>query len=120
GDPARLRGHAAELAGLKSDILVAAGGPSVEPLQRAAGATPIVFANVVDPVSSGFVASLARPGGNTTGFMSTEFGLGAKWLQLLKEIAPGIKRVTVLRNSPAQLGTVGAIQAVAPALGVEL
>jgi putative tryptophan/tyrosine transport system substrate-binding protein len=119
GDPDLLRRYAAELVGLKPDILVAA-GPSVEPLQRAAGAAPIVFANVVDPVASGFVASLARPGGNTTGFMSTEFGLGAKSLELLKEIAPGIRRVAVLRNSNAQLGTVGAIQAVAPALGVEL
>jgi putative ABC transport system substrate-binding protein len=119
GDPDLLRRYAAELAGLKPDILVAA-GPSVEPLQRAAGAAPIVFANVVDPVSSGFVASLARPGGNTTGVMSTEFGLGTKLPELLKEIAPGIKRVAVLRFSATGLGTVGAIQAVAPAIGVEL
>jgi putative tryptophan/tyrosine transport system substrate-binding protein len=120
GDPDRLRKYAVEMAALKPDILFAGGAPSVEPLQRAAGDTPIVFANVVDPVGAGFVASLARPGGNVTGFMSTEFGLGAKWLELLKQIAPGVKRVMVLRNSSAQLGTLGAIQAVAPSLGVEL
>src|ERR1043166_6960451 len=120
GDADRVRKHAAELVALAPDVLLAAASPAVEALQRAASTTPIVFANVVDPVSAGYVASLARPGANTTGFMSTEFAVGGKLLELLKQVAPSVKRVAVLRNSSAQLGQLGAIQAVAPSFGVEL
>ena len=83
---------------------------------------PIVFVNVTDPVGGGLVASLARPGGNATGFTQFEFGISAKWLELLKEIAPGIKRVAVIRDPTARSGggQLGAIQAVAPSLGVDV
>jgi ABC transporter substrate binding protein len=89
-------------------------------LQQATGRTPIVFAQVTDPVGSGLVESLARPGGNTTGFTAFEYGVGAKWLELLKEIAPRVTRVAVLRDLTIGIGYLAAIQAVAPALGVEL
>jgi putative tryptophan/tyrosine transport system substrate-binding protein len=94
----------------------------VTALQRATRSVPIVFANVTDPVGGGLVASLARPGGNATGFVSTEFGFSGKWLELLKEIAPRVTRVAVLRSSAvaAQIGLFGGIQSVAPSLGVEL
>ena len=92
------------------------------PLQQATRTVPIVFANVVDPVGAGFVDSLARPGGNATGFMNFEYSLSAKWLELLKQIAPGVTRAAVLRDpaNPAGIGQFGAIQAVAPSFGVEL
>ena len=92
------------------------------PLQQATRTVPIVFVIVADPVGAGFVESLARPGGNATGFTAFEYGLSAKWLELLKEIAPGVTRAAVLRD-PAMasgIGQFGAIQAVAPSLGVEV
>ena len=92
------------------------------PLLQATRTVPIVFAVVVDPVGAGFVDSLARPGGNATGFMMFEYSLSGKWLELLKQIAPGVTRVAVLRDATARLGTsqFAAIQAVAPSLGVEV
>src|SRR5262249_39215785 len=83
GDPERQRKYAAELVALAPDVILAAGSPAVAPLQQTNRSVPIVFANVIDPVGAGFVASLARPGGNTTGFMSLEFGSSGKWLELL-------------------------------------
>jgi putative tryptophan/tyrosine transport system substrate-binding protein len=93
------RRHAEELLTLAPDLIVASGGQSVAALQKITRGVPIVFANVVDPVGAGFVASLARPGGNTTGFSSFEYSLSGKWLELLKEIAPDLARVAVLRDS---------------------
>ena len=92
------------------------------PLQQATRTVPIVFAHVIDPVGAGFVASLARPGGNTTGFTNFEYGVSGKWLELLKQIAPGVTRAAVLRDptNPAGTGQWGAIQSVAPSFGVEL
>src|SRR5262249_1135381 len=94
----------------------------VSALRRATRSVPIVFTNVTDPVGGGLVASLARPGGNATGFLSTEFGFGGKWLELLKEIAPRLTHVAVIRDAAigSQTGLVGGSQSVAPALGVEL
>ena len=96
--------------------------PTVAALQGATRTVPIVFAHAVDPVGAGFVDSLARPGGNATGFVLFEYGISAKWLELLKEIAPSVARVAVLRDPAAAAGTgqFGAIQAVAPSFGVEL
>lgn len=118
----RYRSFAAELVALKPDVLVAATSPSVRALQSATRTIPIVFASVLDPVASGFVATLARPGGNTTGFALFEYGLSGKWLALLKEIGPQIKRVAVLRAASdiGSMGQLGGIQNVAPSFGVEL
>jgi putative tryptophan/tyrosine transport system substrate-binding protein len=122
GDSERYRKYAAELVALAPDILVASGGSTVPPLQQATRSVPIVFVNVVDPVGAGFVANLARPGGNATGFTSFEYGVSGKWLELLKEIVPALTRAAVLRDPtvPSGTGQLGAIQSVAPALGVEL
>jgi putative tryptophan/tyrosine transport system substrate-binding protein len=122
GDPERLRKYAAELVALAPDVILAAGSPAVAPLLEPNVSVPIVFANVIDPVGSGYVASLARPGGNATGFASVEFGLSAKLLELLKQIAPRVTRVAVLRrlSNPVGIAQFGAIQAVAPLLGIEL
>jgi putative ABC transport system substrate-binding protein len=120
GDVDRQRGLAAELVALGPDVLLAGGNGALTALQQATRTLPIVFANVIDPVGSGYVASLARPGGNATGFMSVEFGQSGKSLELLKQIAPAVRRVVVLRNPVAALGMLGAIQAVAPSFGVEL
>jgi putative ABC transport system substrate-binding protein len=104
------------------DILIGAGGTIVAALRRATKTTPIVFVNVTDPVGGGLVASLARPGGNATGFTQFEFGISAKWLEILKEAAPGIGVVAVIRDPSARSGggQLGAIQAVAPSLGVDV
>jgi putative tryptophan/tyrosine transport system substrate-binding protein len=118
-----LRRHAAELAALAPDVLVAASGTStVAPLLQATRTIPIVFVVVVDPVGAGFVASLARPGANATGFTTFEYGLSGKWLELLKQIAPGITRAAVLRDPAiaSGIGQFAAVQAMAPSLGVEL
>src|SRR5262245_973977 len=118
-----VRAHAAELVALAPDVLVAANGtPTVAPLLQATRTVPIVFVTVIDPVGAGFVASLAQPGGNATGFMDYEYSMGGKWLELLKEIAPRVTRAAVLRDPAVASGTgqFGAVQAVAPALGVEL
>jgi ABC-type uncharacterized transport system substrate-binding protein len=122
GDADRNRRYAAELLALAPDVILANGGPELTPLHQATRSVPIVFANVVDPVGSGFVASLARPSGNVTGFTSTEFGQSGKWLELLKEIAPHVTRAAVLLNRAFAAGVAqfGAIQAVAPVFGVEV
>jgi putative ABC transport system substrate-binding protein len=120
-DAAEIRRHAAELAALAPDVILAQGTSSVGPLLQATRAVPIVFVIVVDPVGAGFVASLARPGGNATGFMQFEYSLSAKWLELLKDIAPGVTRVAVLRDPTiaSGIGQFGAIQSAAPLLRIE-
>jgi putative ABC transport system substrate-binding protein len=121
GSAARFRSAAAELVALAPDVILAHGGPMTELLQQATRTTPIVFVNASDPVAAGYVESLARPGGNITGFSQREFGFAAKWLELLKQIAPNVTRAAVIRD-PSLVSTggmVGAIQAVAPSLGVE-
>ena len=118
-----LRKHAAELAASTPDVLVGASGTTtVAALLQATRTVPIVFAIVIDPVGAGFVASLARPGGNATGFLMFEYGLSGKWLELLKQIAPNVTRAAVLRDPAiaSGIGQFGAIQAVAPSLRVEL
>ena len=117
---AEIRRHAAELAALAPDVILAHGAATVGPLLEATRTVPIVFANVGDPVGMGVVASLARPGGNITGFLPHEFGFGAKWLELLKEIAPRVTRVAVLRDLTIGPAFLSAIQAVAPSFNVEL
>jgi putative ABC transport system substrate-binding protein len=120
GDSDQLRRSAAELVAFAPDVILAGGTPALVALQQASGTLPIVFANVTDPVALGLVTSLARPGGNATGFMNVEFGLSGKLLELLKQIAPMVTRVAVLRNPVSGIGQVGAIRAVAPSFGVEL
>jgi ABC-type uncharacterized transport system substrate-binding protein len=119
-DVGRFHRYAEELVALAPDAILASGTPSVQALQQVTRTLPIVFANIADPVGIGFVASLARPGGNITGFSVFEYGLSGKWLELLKEIAPRVTRVAVLRDLTIGLGQLGAIQSVAPSLGVEL
>jgi putative tryptophan/tyrosine transport system substrate-binding protein len=121
-DAAEIGRHAAELAALAPDVILAQGASTVGPLLQATRSVPIVFPVVADPVAAGFVDSLARPGGNATGFMNLEYGMGGKWLELLKEIAPGVMRVAVLRNAatPSGVAQFGVIQAVAPSLRVEV
>jgi putative ABC transport system substrate-binding protein len=122
GDAERIRKYAAELIALSPDVILAATSLSVAALQQVTRTIPIVFVQLIDPVSGGFVASLARPGGNTTGFTVFEYGISGKWLELLKEIAPSITRAAVIRDAAvaAQIGQLGAIQSVAASLGVEL
>jgi ABC-type uncharacterized transport system substrate-binding protein len=117
-----LRKYAAELVALAPDVILAHSSASVVPLLKATRTVPIVFTIVADPVGAGYVESLARPGGNATGFTNFEYSIGGKWLELLKEIAPGVTRAAVLRESAiaAGPGQFGAIQALAPSLGVEL
>src|SRR5947209_19487046 len=116
------RKFAAELIALAPDVILAACGPVVGPLLQATRSVPIVFTQTPDPVAAGFVASLARPGGNATGFTTSEYGTSAKWLELLKEIAPGVTRVAVLRDPtiPAGIGQFASIQSAAQSFGVEL
>ncbi|HWX30496.1 MAG TPA: ABC transporter substrate-binding protein, partial [Steroidobacteraceae bacterium] len=111
-----------ELISLKPDVLFASSGAVVTTLQQVTRTVPIVFVTVIDPVGGGWVASLARPGGNATGFASHDFSLSGKWLELLKEVAPRVTRVAVIRDPsvPAGSGGFAAIQTVAPSLGVEL
>jgi putative tryptophan/tyrosine transport system substrate-binding protein len=121
--PDDIRRHATELAALAPDVLVAANGtPTLAPLLQATRTVPIVFVNVIDPVGAGFVASLAQPGGNATGFTIFEYSMSGKWLELLKEIGPRVTRAAVVRDAAVAsgIGQFGAIQAVAPSLGVEL
>jgi len=122
GDAALARKYAAELVTLAPDVILAIGGAHMGPLLQASRTVPIVFVIVPDPVGSGFVRSLARPRGNATGFMQFEYGLSAKWLDLLKEIAPSVTRAVVLWDPavPAGIGQFAVIQSVAPSLGVEL
>jgi putative ABC transport system substrate-binding protein len=121
GDADLIRKHAAELAVLAPDAIVAV-GTATGPMLQATRIVPIVFVFVPDPVGSGFVDSLSRPGGNATGFLMLEYSLCGKWLELLKEIAPGLKRVAVLWDpaNPAGIGQFAVIQSVAPSLGVEV
>jgi ABC-type uncharacterized transport system substrate-binding protein len=120
GDAGRFRRYAEELLALAPDVILASATPSVQALRQVSRTVPIVFANVGDPVALGFVDSLARPGGNTTGFTPYEFGFAAKWLELLKEIAPRVTRVAVLRDLTIGPAHLSAIQAVAPSFNVEL
>jgi ABC-type uncharacterized transport system substrate-binding protein len=122
GDAERIRKSAAELAALTPDVIVAAGSASVAAMLQATRTVPIVFAIVPDPVGSGFVNSLSRPGGNATGFMQFEYSLSGKWLELLKQIAPGVTRAAVLWDPAitAGIGQFAVIQSVAPSVGVEV
>jgi putative tryptophan/tyrosine transport system substrate-binding protein len=117
-----IRKHAAELAALAPDVILANGSVVVTPLLQATRTVPIVFVVVPDPVGAGFVDSLARPGGNATGFVQFEYGLSGKWLELLKEVAPRLTRAAVLRDAaiPSGTGQFGAIQSVAPSVGLEV
>jgi putative tryptophan/tyrosine transport system substrate-binding protein len=121
-DADRERRYAAELVALAPDVILAAGTLGVTALQHVTSTLPIVFVGVGDPVGAGVVDRLARPGGNTTGFMVYEYSLSGKWLELLKEIAPSVTRAAVLRDpdSPAGIGMFSAIQAAARPLGVEV
>jgi putative ABC transport system substrate-binding protein len=121
-DAERIRKHAGELVALAPDVLLAAGTPTVSALQHVTRTVPIVFVGVADPVGGGLVASLASPGGNTTGFTVYEYAISGKWLELLKEAAPRIQRAAILRDSDtiAGGGQFGAIQSLAPTLGVEV
>jgi putative ABC transport system substrate-binding protein len=116
------RTYAAELVALAPELILTAGIPAVAALQRATRTVPIVFVNTVDPVGAGLVDSLAEPGGNVTGFTLYEYGISAKWLELLKEVAPQLKRVAVLRDADISsgIGQLAVIQAAAPSFGVEV
>ena len=122
GDIDRTRKHAMELAASAPDVIFATGGPAVEQLLKATRAVPIVFAFTPDPVGAGLVESLSQPGGNATGFLQFEYSLSGKWLELLKQIAPGVTRAAVLRDPAitAGIGQFAVIQSVAPSLGVEV
>ena len=122
GSADNARKYAAELVALAPDVILAGGGSTVVQLLQATRAVPIVFANVPDPVGAGFVDSLARPGGNATGFTNFEYSISGKWLELLKEIAPGVTRAAVLRDAAitAGVGQFAVIQSVAPSLGMDV
>jgi putative tryptophan/tyrosine transport system substrate-binding protein len=122
GDSAATRKYADELVALAPDVILTAGAATLTPLLQTTRSVPIVFVLVADPVGAGLVDSLARPGGNATGFMALEYGLGGKWLELLKEIAPGVRRVGVMRDPATSvgIGLFGAIQSAAPSVGVEI
>ena len=120
GDGEFLRRRAAELVALAPDLILVNGNSPLTPLLQATRQVPVVFVNVIDPVGAGFVASLARPGGNATGFTLLEFGMSGKWLELLKQLAPGVKRVVVLRDAATSSGIAqfAVLSAAAHALGV--
>jgi putative ABC transport system substrate-binding protein len=122
GDANRIRQYAAELVSLKPDVILAAGGSHVGPLQQITSTIPIVFVQVTDPVGGGFVNSLSKPGRNATGFTVFDFDIGGKWLELLKQVAPSVTRVAVLRDpaNPSGAGLFGAIQALSPSQRVEV
>ncbi|HEY1364174.1 MAG TPA: ABC transporter substrate-binding protein, partial [Xanthobacteraceae bacterium] len=122
GDRERHQRNAAEMVGLGPDVIFVHGSAIMGPLQQATRTIPVVFVSVSDPIAGGFVASLAKPAGNATGFTSTDYSMSGKWLELLKQVAPQVTRVGVVRD-PRQVsggGQLGAIQAVAPLLGVEV
>jgi ABC-type uncharacterized transport system substrate-binding protein len=122
GVAADLLTHATELVAFAPDVILASGSSALIPLQQVTRTVPIVFVHVPDPVGGGFVDSLARPGGNATGFLMSEYGLSGKWLELLKEIAPGVTRAAIIRDPALSsgIGQFAAIQSVAPLLGVEV
>jgi len=122
GDPERIRRYAAELVALAPGVILAVASATTGPLLQATHTVPVVFVQVAEPVGAGFVETLSRPGGNATGFMLYEYGIGAKWLELLREIVPGVKRVAFLQTFAvaAGPGQFGAMQALAPSLGVEV
>jgi putative ABC transport system substrate-binding protein len=122
GDAALERKFATELVTLTPDVILASASPTVAALQAVTRTVPIVFAGIVDPVAAGYVESLARPGGNATGFTVYEYSISGKWLELLKQVAPQVTRVVVLRESgiAAGPGLFGAMQALAPSFGLEL
>jgi putative ABC transport system substrate-binding protein len=122
GDAKDIRKYAAELVALAPDVILTTGSATVGPVQQLTRTVPIVFTSVPDPVGAGFVDSLSRPGGNATGFIAFEYGMSAKWLELLKEIAPRVTRVAVIRDPAIAAGTgqFGAVQSVAPSFGVEV
>ena len=121
-NPADVRKRAAEVVALAPDVILAFGAVTVGPLLQETRIVPIVFPLAADPVGAGLVASLARPGGNATGFMSYEYSTSGKWLELLKQIAPGVTRAAVVRdrNTPSGIGQFGVVQALAPSLRVEV
>src|SRR5882672_1398857 len=122
GDAERARTYAAELVALAPDLFLTSGASTTGAILPATRTVPVVFVGAADPVGAGFVDSLARPGGNVTGFTSYEYSMSGKWLELLKEMAPGMKRVAVLRDPAisAGIGQFGSIQTAAPSFGVEL
>lgn len=122
GDVASMRVYATELVALAPEVVLVFGTAAMRPMLQATRSIPIVFANVADPVGAGFVESLARPGGNATGFMQFEYSLAGKWPELLREIAPGVKRAAVLRDADLSsgIGQFAVIQAMAPSLGIEV
>jgi putative tryptophan/tyrosine transport system substrate-binding protein len=122
GEADRIRQNAAELVALAPDVIMTVGSITVAPIQQATRTIPIVFTNVADPVGAGIVQSLARPGGNATGFTNFEYSMSGKWVELLKQIAPHVRRAAVLRDptAAAGIGQFAAIQGVAQSLGVEL
>ena len=122
GEGAQGRKYAAELVALAPDVILASGGSIVGPLLQATHTVPIVFTQTPDPVGAGFVDSLARPGGNATGFSAFDYSVGGKWLDLLKQIAPGVTRVAVIRDpgTPQGIGQFSAVQSLAPSLGLEV
>ena len=122
GDSKLYRKYAPELVALNPDVTVVVGGTAVGELQRVTHTIPIVFVGTTDPVNRGLVASMARPGGNTTGFIEYEFGMTGKWLELLKQIAPNLSRVLVVRDASESsgIGQLTAIQTLAPSFGVEV
>jgi putative tryptophan/tyrosine transport system substrate-binding protein len=120
-DPARFRSFAGELVALAPNVVLAYTSPAVAAFQQTTPSVPIVFASVIDPVGAGIVETLARPGGNATGFTVFEYGIAGKWLELLKETAPAVTRAAIIRDPaiPAGIGQFAAIQAAAPSLGIE-
>ena len=118
----RMRELAVELAALAPDVILATGSAATAPLLQATRSVPIVFVNTPDPVGAGFVSSMSRPGGNATGFINFEYAIGAKWLEVLKEIAPPVTRAAIVRDAAitAGIGMWGAIQAVAPSMGIDV
>jgi putative tryptophan/tyrosine transport system substrate-binding protein len=122
GDAAEVRKHASELVATAPDVIVSTGTAGMGPLMQATRTLPIVFANVADPVGAGYIESMARPGGNATGFLQFEYSLSGRWLGLLKEIAPQVTRIAVLRDADISsgIGQFAVIQSVAPSLGIEV
>jgi len=118
GNRATIRKYAAELVALEPDVIVAAGATAVALLLETSHTVPVVFTLVVDPMGAGFIQKLSRPGGNVTGFMLFDYSLSGKWLELLKQVAPSVTQVAVLRDASAGVGQFAVIQAVVPSVGV--